>query len=63
LKILKQYLQGFRPLLSQPRKSGELTQDFISFILSSDGQKVIEENGYIASSEEGPYSGTKPSGK
>ena len=54
----------FRPFNIATRDDiSELAQDFISFILSSDGQKVIEENGYIASSEEGPYSGTKPSGK
>ncbi|MEG6572208.1 substrate-binding domain-containing protein [[Clostridium] cellulosi] len=54
----------FRPFnIATKENPGELTQDFISFILSSDGQKVIEENGYIASSEEGPYSSTKPSGK
>jgi len=46
----------FRPFIIATKENpGELTQDFISFILSSDGQKVIEENGYIASSEEGPY--------
>ena len=54
----------FRPFIIATKENpGELTQDFISFILSSDGQKVVEENGYIASSEEGPYSSTKPSGK
>lgn len=54
----------FRPFnIATKENPGELTQDFISFILSSDGQKVVEENGYIASSEEGPYSSTKPSGK
>ncbi|MCG1011123.1 substrate-binding domain-containing protein [Tepidanaerobacter sp. GT38] len=54
----------FRPfIIATKGNPGELTQDFISFILSSDGQKVVEENGYIASSEEGPYSSTKPSGK
>jgi phosphate transport system substrate-binding protein len=35
----------------------------ISFILSNDGQKVVEDNVYISSSEGGPYNGTKPSGK
>jgi len=54
----------FRPFNIATRDDiSELAQDFISFILSSDGQKVVEENGYIASSEEGPYSSTKPSGK
>jgi phosphate transport system substrate-binding protein len=41
----------------------EVAQDFIDFILSSDGQTVVEANGYIASSENGAYSGSKPSGK
>lgn len=54
----------FRPfIIATKGNPGELTQDFISFILSSDGQKVVEENGYIAASEKGPYSSTKPSGK
>jgi len=54
----------FRPFIIATKENpGELTQDFISFILSSDGQKVVEENSYIAASEKGPYSSTKPSGK
>lgn len=54
----------FRPFNIATRDDiSELAQDFISFILSSDGQKVVEENSYIASSEKGPYSSTKPSGK
>ena len=43
--------------------TNELSQDFIAFIMSSDGQKIVEDNGYIAASEEGPYRGTNPSGK
>lgn len=41
----------------------EVAQDFINFIMSADGQKVIEENGYIQNSENGAYSGSKPKGK
>lgn len=41
----------------------EVAKDFVDFIMSSDGQKVIEENGYVAVSEEAAYKGTKPSGK
>lgn len=53
----------FRPFNIATRDDiSELAQDFISFILSSDGQKVVEENSYIAASEKGPYSSTKPSG-
>ncbi|NMB96945.1 MAG: phosphate ABC transporter substrate-binding protein [Clostridiaceae bacterium] len=54
----------FRPFnIATKEDLSELAQDFIRFILSNDGQKVVEDNGYIASSEERPYSGTKPSGK
>lgn len=41
----------------------EVAQDFIDYILSADGQKVIEDNGYIAVSDKEAYSGSKPSGK
>lgn len=30
-------------------KVGDLAQDFIDYIMSAEGQKVVEENGYIAS--------------
>lgn len=40
----------------------EVTQDFIDFILSSDGQAVVEEEGYIKASDAGAYEGTQPSG-
>lgn len=62
--IINNAYKVFRPFNIATREGlSELAQDFIRFILSNDGQKVVEENGYIASSEEGPYSGTKPSGK
>ena len=38
-------------------------QDFIDFILSADGQKVIEDNGYIKASEKAAFTSKKPSGK
>ncbi len=41
----------------------EAAQDFIDFILSSDGQAVVEANGYIPLETAGAYSGSKPSGK
>ena len=43
--------------LSAPAK------DFIAFILSADGQKVIEKNGYIAVATGSTYAGAKPAGK
>jgi phosphate transport system substrate-binding protein len=41
----------------------EVTQDFINFILSSDGQNVVESSGYIPLEASGAYAGTKPEGK
>lgn len=41
----------------------EVASDFINFILSEKGQKVVEENGYIALDDVKPFEGTSPSGK
>ncbi len=41
----------------------EVAQDFVDYILSSDGQKVVEENGYVSVSDAQAYSGSKPEGK
>lgn len=41
----------------------EVTGDFIKFIQSQEGQKVVEDNHYISESNSGNYMGTKPSGK
>lgn len=38
-------------------------QDFIDFIMSQEGQTVIEDNGYISVSDAGAYSGQMDSGK
>lgn len=41
----------------------ETAQDFIKFIMSEEGQKVVEENGYISQGNEGAYTSTSMSGK
>lgn len=41
----------------------DVAQDFIDYIMSAEGQKVIEDNGYISIAEADAYSGSKPSGK
>ena len=41
----------------------EVAQDFVDYILSSDGQKVVADEGYVAVTENAAYSGKKPSGK
>lgn len=41
----------------------EVAQDFVDFILSADGQAVIEESGYIKVSDAGAYTPSGKSGK
>lgn len=41
----------------------EAAQDFVNYILSADGQKVIEDNGYIAVSDAPAYEKSDISGK
>ena len=39
------------------------TQDFIKFIMSDEGQAIIEENGYISNGSEGAFTGEEVEGK
>ena len=44
--------------------ASEVAQDFMSFIMSAEGQQVIEDNGYIKVDDAAAaYAGTKPEGK
>ena len=40
-----------------------VAKDFINFILSEEGQKVVADNGYISLDEAKPYEGSAPEGK
>ena len=40
-----------------------LAKDFIDFILSEEGQAVVEENGYVSEGNTGAFEGTKPEDK
>ena len=45
-------------------KASEAAQDFVSYIMSADGQQIIEDNGYIkADAEVGAYEATDAEGK
>ncbi|MGT2949078.1 substrate-binding domain-containing protein [Streptococcus devriesei] len=44
-------------------KISDVAQDFISYIMSSDGQKVVESNGYIAIDGKEKYESSVDSGK
>ena len=44
-------------------KVSEVAQDFIDYIMSADGQAIIESKGYIKVSDVAAYNGSKPSGK
>lgn len=53
-----------RPFNIATKKNiSDVAQDFIDFIMSADGQKVIEDAGYISVSDAAAYAGSKPSGK
>lgn len=41
----------------------DVAQDFVDYIMSSDGQKIVSDNGYVTVSDNAAYSGKKPSGK
>lgn len=41
----------------------DVAQDFVDYIMSSDGQKIVSDNDYVTVSENAAYSGKKPSGK
>lgn len=40
----------------------EAARDFMDFIMSAEGQKVVEDNGYISQGNNGQYSGQSPAG-
>lgn len=40
-----------------------LAKDFIDFIMSEEGQTVVEENGYVSQGSSGAFEGTLPEGK
>ncbi|NMC56530.1 MAG: phosphate ABC transporter substrate-binding protein, partial [Eubacteriaceae bacterium] len=40
-----------------------VTQDFIKFIMSAEGQKVVEDNHYISEGNKGAFTSTKAKGK
>ena len=41
----------------------EVAKDFVDFILSTEGQAVVSESGYISLDGVEPYAGSKPAGK
>ena len=54
-----------RPFNIAPKKDldNEVAKDFINYIMSAEGQKVVEDNGYIAVEGAEAFEGTQPSGK
>ena len=41
----------------------EVAQDFIDYIMSAEGQTIINDNGYIGDDSAAAYAGSKPAGK
>lgn len=56
-KVVRQFNIAVKEDLS------EVAQDFVDFIMSKDGQSVVEENGYIPVGDQPEYAGDVPSGK
>ncbi|MDR0377848.1 MAG: substrate-binding domain-containing protein [Spirochaetaceae bacterium] len=50
-------------LIAIPAAVSEPARDFINYILSRDGQDVIEKNGYIRIEDTGPFVSSRASGK
>lgn len=44
-------------------EASDVAQDFINFIFSEEGQKVVEDNGYISQGNQGAYTASGKSGK
>lgn len=45
-------------------EAGGLAKDFMDFIMSAEGQQIVEDNGYIkVAADAAPYAGSKPEGK
>ena len=49
--------------IATSKNVSDVTTDFISFIMSEEGQKVVEESGYISQGNEGTYEKSDVSGK
>ena len=44
-------------------KVSDLDKDFISYVMSEEGQKIVNDEGYIGLTPEGKYTGSKQKGK
>ena len=54
----------FRPFnIATKGDVSDAAQDFINYILSEDGQKIVEENGYIKASDAGAFKSNGAKGK
>ena len=50
-------------IVTNGEPSGELTVDFIAFIMSAEGQAVVNAKGYIGDDAAAAYAGSAPAGK
>ena len=53
----------FNVVTNSSKELSDVSKDFMSFILSAEGQKVVEEEGYIPMDATAPYSASGLSGK
>ena len=50
-------------IVTKGEPTNEVAVDFIDYIMSAEGQAVINDNGYIGDDSAAPYEGTAPAGK
>lgn len=50
-------------IVTQKGAENEVAKDFISYIMSKEGQQVVSDNGYIGDDSAAAYAGSKPAGK
>ena len=56
-------VRPFNFVLKNDKEQSPQVKDFLSYVMSSDGQKIVKENGYIPSSGESYVPGKNISGK
>ena len=50
-------------IVTKKGSENEVAKDFVSYIMSKEGQQVVSDNGYIGDDSAAAYAGSKPAGK
>ena len=50
-------------IVTKKGSENEVAKDFVSYIMSKEGQQVVSDNGYIGDDSAAAYAGSKPAGR